>query len=173
VLGPLPGTFGALQSLLTLKILLGIPGQLEGHLLLMDFMNFSSVKIQAPRRAGCTAPRCALIHELPPEDAAIEMRFASLSAAAERRLELIDIRSAEEFAAAPTPARHIPMPALLANPQLLSPGVEYLFICASGKRSLTAARAMRQSGLKAHSLAGGLRALSPLASAAAAAPGEG
>jgi adenylyltransferase/sulfurtransferase len=172
VLGPVPGAFGALQALLTLKILLGMPGQLDGELLLLDFMNFSSVKIQAPRRAGCTAPRCALIHELPPEDAAIEMRFSSLGAAAERRLELIDIRSAEEFAAAPTPARHIPMPTLLADPKLLRPGVEYLVICASGKRSLAAARALRQSGLRVHSLAGGLQALSHPASAAAAVPGD-
>ncbi len=161
VLGPVPGTFGALQALLTLKILLGMPGQLERELLLLDFMNFSSIKIQAPRRPECIAPRCALIHELPPEDAVIELRFASLGAAAQHRLELIDIRSAEEFAAAPTPARHIPMPALLANPKLLSPGVEYLFICASGKRSIAAARAMRQSGLRVHSLAGGLQALTP------------
>ena len=79
----------------------------------------------------------------------------------ERRLELIDIRSAEEFAAAPTPARHIPMPALLADPKLLLPGIEYLFICASGKRSLAAARALRQSGLRVQSLAGGLQALAP------------
>ena len=171
--GPVPGTFGALQALLTLKILLSMPGQLDGELLLLDFMNFSSVKIKAPRRAECVAPRCALIHELPPEDAAIEMRFASLNAAAERRLELIDIRSVEEFAAAPTPARHIPMATLLANPHLLTPDVEYLFICASGKRSLAAARTLRQSGLKAHSLAGGLQALSLLGSAAAAAPGAG
>jgi rhodanese-related sulfurtransferase len=140
--------------------------------LLLDFMNFSSVKIQAPRRAECIAPRCALILDLPPEDAAIELRFASLAAAAEHRLELIDIRSAEEFAAAPTPARHIPMPTLLANPGLLTPGVEYLFICASGKRSLAAARALRQSGLSAHSLAGGLQALAPLSGAPAAATGE-
>src|SRR5471030_806616 len=47
VLGPVPGTFGTLQALLTLKILLGMQGQLDGELLLLDFMNFSSVKIQA------------------------------------------------------------------------------------------------------------------------------
>src|SRR5271169_1121168 len=166
-----PGAFGALQALMTLKILLNMPGQLDGELLLVDFMNFSSVKIQAPRRAECIAPRCALIHELPPEDAAIEMRFASLDAAAERRLELIDIRSAEEFAAAPTQARHIPVSTLLANPGLLTAGVEYLFICASGKRSLAAARALRRSGLSVHSLSGGLQAIEPGAGAQSAATG--
>src|SRR5271166_2646738 len=65
VLGPVPGAVGALQALLTLKILLAMPGQLDGELLLMDFMNFSSVKLKAPRRMGCDAPRCALIRDLP------------------------------------------------------------------------------------------------------------
>src|SRR5271168_733625 len=41
VLGPVPGTFGTLQALMTLKILLGLPGQLAGELLLMNFSDFS------------------------------------------------------------------------------------------------------------------------------------
>ena len=61
VLGAVPGAFGTLQALLTLKILLQIAGQLDGELLLLDFMNFSSLKIKAPRRAECRAPACAHI----------------------------------------------------------------------------------------------------------------
>ena len=57
VLGPVPGTFGTLQALMTLKILLGLSGQLEGELLLLDFMNFSSLKIKAPRRVPPTTRR--------------------------------------------------------------------------------------------------------------------
>jgi sulfur-carrier protein adenylyltransferase/sulfurtransferase len=167
VLGPVPGAFGALQALLTLKILLAIPGQLGGELLLLDFMNFSSVKLKAPRRTGCTAPHCALINELPREDADIELKVPSLAAAEEQRFELIDIRTPEEFAARPTPARHIPMPTLLANPELLAPGIPYLLICASGKRSLTSARELRKHGLAVRSLAGGLQALEHVAGAEA------
>jgi len=159
VLGPVPGTFGALQALLTLKILLNMPGQLDGELLLWDFMNFSQAKLKAPRRAECLAPRCALIRDLPREDADLETRLPSLAAAAQRRFEMIDVRTDEEFTAAPTPARHIPLPALLANPELLAPGAAYLLICASGKRSLAAARELRKSGLDVRSLAGGLESL--------------
>jgi len=159
VLGPVPGAFGSLQALLTLKILLALPGQLEGELLLLDFMNFSSVKLKAPRRSECAAPGCALIRELSPEFADLEMQLPSLAAAAERHLELIDIRTAEEFAASPTPARHIPMPVLLADPKLLASNVNYLLLCASGKRSLAAARELRRVGLAVHSLAGGLQGL--------------
>src|ERR1700682_3404263 len=46
VLGPVPGTFGTLQALLTLKILLKMRGQLEGELLLMDFTTFPSTKLK-------------------------------------------------------------------------------------------------------------------------------
>jgi molybdopterin/thiamine biosynthesis adenylyltransferase len=121
VLGPVPGAFGALQALLTIKILLALPGQLEGELLLLDFMNFSSVKLKAPRRSECAAPGCALIREPAREEADLEMQLPSLALAVERGLELIDVRTAEEFAASPTPSRHIPMPVLLAEPKLLAP----------------------------------------------------
>ena len=159
VLGPVPGTFGTLQALLTLKILLGLSGQLDGELLLLDFNNFSSLKLKAPRRAECRAPECALIREIAREDLAIEITLPSLADAARRGLELIDIRTQEEVAVRPTAARHIAMPALLADPGLLAPGREFLLVCASGKRSLAAARELRKRGLKVHSLAGGLQGL--------------
>jgi adenylyltransferase/sulfurtransferase len=159
VLGPVPGTFGTLQALLVLKILLGMPGQLDGELLLLDFMNFSSVKLRTPRRAQCAAPGCARIHGLPPEEPDVEIELESLTAAAARGFEVIDIRNPDEFDARPTPARHIPMPSLLANPGALSPAGRYVLLCASGKRSLATARELRKHGLAVRSLAGGLQAL--------------
>jgi adenylyltransferase/sulfurtransferase len=159
VLGPVPGAIGALQALLTLKILLAMPGRLGGELLLLDFTNFSNVKLKAPRRTACTAPGCALIREIAREEPDLEIELPSLAAALEHHLEVIDIRTAEEVAARPTPARHIDMPALLANPRQLSSTGHYVLVCASGKRSLAAARALRKQGLSVRSLAGGLQAL--------------
>jgi molybdopterin/thiamine biosynthesis adenylyltransferase/rhodanese-related sulfurtransferase len=160
VLGPVPGTLGTLQALLAVKLLVGLAGQLDGELLLLDFMNFSSLKIKAPRRAECHAPHCAHIRAIAREDfEEIEIVLSSLGDAAQRGLEVIDIRTREEFAAHPTAARHIPMPLLLADPGLLSSGREFLLVCASGKRSLAAARELRKRGLAVHSLAGGLQAL--------------
>ncbi|HEY1314685.1 MAG TPA: ThiF family adenylyltransferase [Steroidobacteraceae bacterium] len=159
VLGPVPGTFGTLQALLALKILLRLPGQLAGELLLVDFTNFSLLKLKAPRRAECRAPDCAHIREIAGEEPGIEIALGSLSQAAMHGLEVIDIRSDEEFAAQPTAARHIPMSALLADPHLLLAAREFLLVCASGKRSLAAARELRQRGLAVRSLAGGLRSL--------------
>jgi rhodanese-related sulfurtransferase len=51
------------------------------------------------------------------------------------------------------------MPALLANPEQLSPTGRYVLVCASGKRSLAAARELRRRGLAVQSLAGGLQSL--------------
>ena len=159
VLGPVPGAFGTLQALLTLKILLQMNGQLEGELLLLDFMNFSSLKIKAPRRVECVAPACAHIHELTREDPGIEIALSSLAAAAERGFEVIDIRTPEEVAARPAAARHIPMANLLANPAQLEPARDVLLVCATGKRSLAAAQQLRKRGISARSLAGGLQNL--------------
>jgi molybdopterin/thiamine biosynthesis adenylyltransferase/rhodanese-related sulfurtransferase len=159
VLGPVPGAFGTLQAMLSLKILLQMGGQLEGELLLLDFTNFSSLKIKAPRRVECRAPACAHIRELTREDPGIEMVLGSLSAAAERGLDVIDIRTAEEIAARPAGARHIPMANLLANPELLEPAREVLLVCATGKRSLATALQLRKRGIAVHSLAGGLQSL--------------
>jgi molybdopterin/thiamine biosynthesis adenylyltransferase/rhodanese-related sulfurtransferase len=159
VLGPVPGTFGTLQALLTLKILLGLSGQLEGELLLLDFMNFSSLKLKAPRRAECSAPHCAHIREIAAEDPGIEIALGSLADAVKLGFEVIDIRTAEEVAARPAAVRHIAMPVLLEDPSLLSPGREFLLVCASGKRSLAAARELRKRGFAVRSLAGGLQNL--------------
>jgi len=158
VLGPVPGTFGTLQALMTLKILLGLSGQLDSELLLLDFTNFSSLRIKAPRRAECHAPHCAHILKIGREDPGIEIALGSLAEAATLGLEVIDIRTADEFAQRPSAARHVPMPLLLADPGLLPAG-QSLLVCASGKRSLAAARELRQRGFAVRSLAGGLQSL--------------
>lgn len=159
VLGPVPGALGTMQALLTLKILLQMGGQLADALLLLDFMNFSTLTIKASRRPECRAPACAHIHGLTREPAGIEISLRSLSAAAERGFQVIDIRTVEEVAAHPAAARHIPMHDLLANPRLLPAGSEVLLVCATGKRSLATAQALRKHGVSVHSLAGGLKNL--------------
>jgi rhodanese-related sulfurtransferase len=159
VLGAVPGAFGTLQALLTLKILLQMDGQLEGELLLLDFMSFSNLKIHAARRTECQAPKCAHIQALAREDRDIEVVWDSLATAAERGFDIIDIRSAEEVAERPAGARHIPMQELLANPGLLADSRQPLLVCATGKRSLAAALVLRKRGLIVRSLAGGLQNL--------------
>jgi sulfur-carrier protein adenylyltransferase/sulfurtransferase len=157
VLGPVPGNFGTLQALLAIKIVLGMAGQLAGELLLLDFMNFSSVKLKAARRQGCTAPHCALIRALEP-DAEVGIRAGSLQEAC-AHYALVDIRTPAEVAAAPSGALHIPMAALLEDPGQLPAGRDILLVCASGARSETAARELARRGIVVRSLNGGLQGL--------------
>ena len=57
VLGPVPGIFGALQALLTLKSCWACRASSTGELLLLDFMSFSSSRSR--RRAAPGVPRPA------------------------------------------------------------------------------------------------------------------
>lgn len=175
VLGPVPGIFGTLEALLVMKVLLDMPGQLEGELWLLDFMTFNSVKLKAPRRSECAAPGCALIHSLPPApQPGLEIDLKSLADAAEQGLEVIDIRNADELARRPAAGRHIPMPALLADSSALAASARYLLVCASGKRSAATARELRTRGFDVASLAGGLQRLDAAAhDASRRAPGTG
>jgi adenylyltransferase/sulfurtransferase len=170
VLGPVPGALGAIQALLVLKILLGISGQLDGTLWLLDFMNFSSLELKAPRRAACRAPACTRVTapDHAEADAALEIALDSIAAARNGGRELIDIRNADEVAARPLAARHVPMARLLAAPgEHLAPDRHYLLVCASGVRSLAAARALSARGFGVLSLAGGLESLAESNRAAA------
>jgi adenylyltransferase/sulfurtransferase len=166
VLGPIPGTVGAMQALLTLKILLKMTGQLAGELLLLDFSNFSNTKIKARRRPECSAPACA--HILAPDakavdaDAAdIDVVLESWSEARRRGLTVIDIRSHEEFATHPSRAHHLPMADLLADPLLLPQDATVVLLCTSGRRSAALARELRKRGIIVRSVAGGLNGLEP------------
>lgn len=157
VLGPVPGAIGALQGLMTLKILLKIQGQLAGELMLLDFSSFASTKIKAPRRAECVAPSCALIKSIAPA-VDLNLKFGSLEEATAQGYTLIDIRNDDEVAGAPSGARHIPMPKLLKDPSLLPSG-KILLLCASGKRSGATATELAKRGIAVHSFAGGLNGL--------------
>lgn len=161
VLGPVPGVLGSLEALVAIKILLDLPGDLPGELLLLDCTRFATLHLKAPRRAECRAPSCALVRELAPEEEDLELVVGSWAALAQRPDELIDVRTREEYAAQPTPARLVPMAELLAGWQQLAAERSYLLICASGKRSLAAARELGRRGIRARSVAGGLAALGP------------
>lgn len=72
---------------------------------------------------------------------------------------LIDIREDWEWQRGhAAPARHIPMDGLGAKATNLPRDKEVLLICASGNRSLRAAKALANQGLKARSVAGGTAA---------------
>ncbi len=53
VLGPVPGTFGSLQALEALKLLLDLPGQLAEELLVIDLLTLSVTRVRTRRAPDC------------------------------------------------------------------------------------------------------------------------
>lgn len=185
VLGPVPGTFGTLQALEALKLLLDLPGQLADELLMLDLLTLSVTRVRTHRAADCpdhalrraSATLGAGGPSAEQEEEEIELSFDSLERAQASGLEVLDIREPHELARLPTPcatARHLPLAQLLHGNAAVSPAARYLLVCASGKRSLAAARELRSRGYpEVFSLRGGIAALTepPLAIHGGRAPG--
>jgi molybdopterin/thiamine biosynthesis adenylyltransferase/molybdopterin synthase catalytic subunit/rhodanese-related sulfurtransferase len=167
VLGPVPGTFGTLQALEALKLLLDLPGQLSEELLVLDLLTLTVIRVRARRAADCPEharlPRTARGAAAADEEAVIELSFDSLDEAVAVGFEVIDIREPHELARLATPcvnARHLPVARLLHGAPAVSAEARCLLVCASGKRSLAAAQELRSRGHGAvFSLRGGIAAL--------------
>lgn len=176
VLGPVPGILGSLQALEALKLLLDLPGQLGDDVLIVDLLGLATTRLRARRAAECaiTCTRCASALETAcakaqrrnaagglAEEHELELEFADLAQAADRGLQVIDIREPREIDAAPLPAvaLAVPMGELLAGRNLPAEG-RYLLVCARGARSLATVEALRERGLaEVYSLKGGASGL--------------
>lgn len=166
VLGPVPGTLGAMQAVEALKLLLDLPRPCDAALLLVNLLDHTTTRLPIDAgqgcalRGGCAAvARQALAQAQQESD--IDLAFDNLQDAAAAGFSLIDVREAEEIAIEPLAisSRHIPSDQIAAHGAELAQG-RYLLICASGRRSAHAARLLRAEGLREiHSLAGGLHAL--------------
>ncbi|HEV2441348.1 MAG TPA: ThiF family adenylyltransferase [Steroidobacteraceae bacterium] len=169
VLGPVPGTFGSLQALEALKLLLDLPGQLTDELLMLDLLTLALTRVRTRRAADC--PEHVLRRPTATSNASgaraeasnIELSFDSLERALAAGLEVVDIREPNEVAQAATPcssARHLPVAQLLHGHTVMPPAGRYLLVCASGRRSLAAAQELRARGYAGvFSLRGGIAAL--------------
>jgi adenylyltransferase/sulfurtransferase len=164
VLGPVPGTFGSLQALEALKLLLDLPGVLREELLVMDLTTMQVSRVRTRRAQDCPEhARRARTQEAAADLAGIEVDVGSLEVALEEGFTLVDIRELREVAESPAPAervRHMPMAEVLHG----TPGLEVtgptLLVCASGRRSLATAQALRERGHRqVYSLRGGLAGL--------------
>ncbi len=174
VLGPVPGTFGSLQALEALKLLLDLPGQLTDELLMLDLLTLGLTRVRTRRAADC--PDHVLRRPMSGSRTAdaeaddIELSFDSLERALGAGLEVVDIREPHELARVATPcstARQLPLGQLLHGHTAMPPAGRYLLVCASGKRSLAAARELRSRGYAAvFSLRGGIAALAGAVSTA-------
>ncbi|MGH8295133.1 MAG: molybdopterin-synthase adenylyltransferase MoeB [Steroidobacteraceae bacterium] len=175
VLGVLPGVLGAIQATEAIKVLTGIGEPLAGRLLTYDALELRFLELPFTRRTDCavcgehptiTAPRdsgeaC---------DAATLRSIRRLSAAALRDLLasdpgrapllLIDVREPREFAAQHLAgSRNVPLAQLEQRLGELAGEGTPVFLCRSGRRSLSACALARRAGIAAPAhLEGGLLA---------------
>jgi adenylyltransferase/sulfurtransferase len=166
VLGPVPGVLGSLQAIEALKLILDLPGQLRGDLLILDLLSLATHRIRAPRAVSCRSGICARITSIAPATetpADLEVSFGSLAKAAHDGYAIIDIRDDKEVASAPVTGvehAHIPMSSLLEDHHALDPERRYLLVCARGSRSRAMALELRHHGLpRVFSLRGGIAGL--------------
>lgn len=166
VLGPVPGVFGGLQAFEALKLLLDLPGQLGNEVLMLDLLTLSCARLRTTRAGDCpehaiqpaAAARAAAV-----SGADIELSLDSLEHAHGAGFDVIDIREPQELLELPSGDPHatnLPMAQLLYSRPGFAPAGKTLLVCATGRRSLAAAQALRERGLtQVYSLRGGVKAL--------------
>lgn len=69
VLGPVPGIFGGLQAFEAMKLLLDLPGQLKGEMLVLDLLMLTTSRVRTKRASTCpehaTSRRAPATHGTP------------------------------------------------------------------------------------------------------------
>ncbi len=166
VLGPVTGVLGSMQAIEALKILLDLPRPSDHALLLINLLDGTSQRLPVDATQGCAVHGgCADTAEAGLRQAqgahGVDLRFADLGDALAAGYRLVDVREAEEIALQPllAPAQWIPSLLIVERAAELGEA-PVLLICASGRRSGTAARLLREQGLlHIHSLVGGVVAL--------------
>ena len=156
VLGPVPGVLGTWQAFEVLRVILGLEALRDG-VLTLDLLGGQSRFLGARKAADCPAHANSIV--APTAGANEPVELPTLEAGLARGLCLVDVRSESEAAAKPLalPHHQLPLERLLADlSQLPASPAGWLFVCARGIRSRSAAEACRASGrLAAYSLRGG------------------
>jgi adenylyltransferase/sulfurtransferase len=163
VLGIVPGLFGTMQATEALKYILGLPGGLDRHLLIMDALTFESRRIARSKDPEC--PLCGadptILTLREPDRASYELHPADLTPEALATYRIVDLREPEERAALPLPGAE-PVPFSQFDPE--NPPFDndkpVLLVCARGGRSNSAAEELRAQGWRdVFSLVGGAASL--------------
>ena len=161
VLGPVPGTLGAMQAMQALQIVLGLGSGPSRGLVVVDLLTLETRRIRASKRPACehgpTPARTA--DDIEP----LEVEFESLEEARAAGFELVDVREPWERQFDRPGARidvHLPMSALLDGRASFPVDGRVLIVCAHGVRSLALAEYLREQGRSGvYSMRGGLAAL--------------
>ncbi len=160
VIGALAGVMGTMMAMEAVKLLAKIGKPLVGKLLLYDALGANVRTIKVNRDPSC--PACSIPYSKRKlfdsyvfsdcGDNADEITWKAFSA---HPMPLIDVREEWEFASAPSTGKLIPINSLMGRIEEL-PKEEFAIVCASGVRSLRAVLSLRERGIRAKSIRGGL-----------------
>lgn len=165
VIGVLPGLLGTLQANEALKYLAGLSCPLHNSLLLVEALDLSFRRIQLAKNLQCRV--CGTNkHEIDTTDYQLTCKVSNEEAytlsvaeykrwqAEDRDYQLLDVRTQAERAAFHIGGDHLPLDQLkekdLTRDKLI------ICYCHSGQRSQAAVEQLRQVGIEAYSLQGGI-----------------
>lgn len=157
VLGALCLQVGGLMALEVVKLVAGIGEPLLGRIAVVDALRGTQVEVPL-RRAGAAA------RPAPPSPAPIpHLTVAEALAARDDGATLLDVREPHETATGTIAGSTLlPLASVLADPAAAGAGAgagPIVVVCQRGARALQAARALRDAGIEASVLAGGIEAL--------------
>ncbi len=169
VLGAVPGVFGTLQAMEALKYLLGLPTDLNRHVLMMDLLTSRVQKIRQIQNPAC--PICGenadresfltMMNGNAEEEIDLEIDLAACSREHLNAFQWVDIREAHECLQDDFEAllvQQIPLSRFNLEISTLSPQHAYLVFCQKGIRSKKLVRVLRQQGFtKVYSVQGGVK----------------
>lgn len=176
VASPLPGVVGGLMATEVLKLLTGTGTTLSGKAISIDTWNLRTNYIETVKDAGC--PVCGKhrtlhhIEEIDYEDfcglkgepdeepiEGIEGDELAARIASGEPITIVDVREPHERSILRFPgAITIPIGQLARRQKELDPGIDTIFVCREGKRSILAIRTLREAGYEGpmYNLKGGL-----------------
>jgi len=178
VLGVLPGVVGLIQSIETLKLLLGIGEPLIGRLLLFDALGLRFRELKLRKDPACPIcgehptirelidyeAFCGITPEAAANEAGISIGARDLAARLRRGedLTLVDVREPNEWEIGHLPdAKLIPLNSLPGRIGELDSGRDLVLYCHTGQRSARALDYLQQAGYRrVKHLRGGIEAWS-------------
>lgn len=150
VLGSLCLQVGGILATEAIKLITGVGEPLLGRLLLVDALRGRTTEV--PLRRSQTTSDAAAPSTVPHLDA------AATHAAVDAGAVLIDVREPSETATGVIPGSiEVPLATLLADPARAGAG-PVVVVCQAGARALRAARVLRELGVEASVLTGGMDA---------------
>jgi molybdopterin/thiamine biosynthesis adenylyltransferase/rhodanese-related sulfurtransferase len=160
VMGALAGVMGTMMAMEAIKIIAGIGEPLSGRIMIYDALNANVRTFNVNRDSACLACSISyserkLFDSYEFDDCKDNADEISWETFAKRPMPLIDVREEWEFLAAPSSGKLIPLGSLLDHIEAL-PNEEFAIVCASGIRSLKAIISLREHGIKAKSIRGGM-----------------